>query len=54
MNVMKKISLGETGFERKTKRTRKHVFLDEMNLVALIGPTRCHAQRQRRTPALCG
>ena len=30
---MKQISLGETGFERKTKRTRKREFLDEMNLV---------------------
>lgn len=31
--AMKQISLGETGFERKTKRTRKREFLDEMNLV---------------------
>jgi IS5 family transposase len=27
------MSLGDTGFERKTKRTRKREFLDEMNLV---------------------
>jgi IS5 family transposase len=30
---MKQMSLSETGFERKTKRTRKREFLDEMNLV---------------------
>ena len=30
---MKQISLGATGFELVTKRTRKRVFLDEMNLV---------------------
>jgi transposase, IS5 family len=30
---MKQISLGESGFERKTKRTRKRQFLEEMNLV---------------------
>jgi len=30
---MKQMGLGESGFERKTKRTRKHEFLDEMNLV---------------------
>jgi IS5 family transposase len=30
---MKQMSLGESGFERKTKRTRKREFLDEMNLV---------------------
>ncbi|MDP3325916.1 IS5 family transposase [Hydrogenophaga sp.] len=30
---MKQMSLGEAGFERKTKRTRKREFLDEMNLV---------------------
>jgi len=42
---MKQMSLGSTGFERKTKRTRKRAFLDEMNrvvpwaeLVALIAP----------------
>jgi len=42
---MKKMSLSESGFEAKTKRTRKRVFLDEMNLVvpwaelvALIAP----------------
>jgi len=42
---MKQISLGVAGFERKTKRTRKREFLDEMNLVvpwselvALIAP----------------
>lgn len=27
------MSLCESGFERKTKRTRKREFLDEMNLV---------------------
>lgn len=39
------MSLGESGYERKTKRTRKREFLDEMNLVvpwgelvALIAP----------------
>lgn len=30
---MKQMSLDATGFERKTKRTRKREFLDEMNLV---------------------
>jgi IS5 family transposase len=42
---MKQMSLAITGFELKTKRTRKRVFLDEMNLVipwsallALIAP----------------
>ena len=30
---MKQMSLGTAGFERKTKRTRKREFLDEMNLV---------------------
>ena len=30
---MKQMSLGERGFERKTKMTRKREFLDEMNLV---------------------
>ena len=30
---MKQMSLGESGYERKTKRTRKREFLDEMNLV---------------------
>ena len=30
---MKQPSLGENGVERKTKRTRKPEFLDEMNLV---------------------
>ena len=30
---MKQMSLGAVGFERKTKRTRKREFLDEMNLV---------------------
>ena len=43
--IMKQMSLDSTGFERKTKRTRKREFLDEMNLVvpwaelvALIAP----------------
>lgn len=42
---MEQMSLGAAGFERKTKRTRKREFLDEMNLVvpwselvALIAP----------------
>ncbi len=30
---MKQMSLGGSGFERKTKRTRKREFMDEMNLV---------------------
>ena len=30
---MKQISLATSGFELVTKRTRKRVFLDEMNLV---------------------
>lgn len=30
---MKQMSMSESGFERKTKRTRKREFLDEMNLV---------------------
>jgi hypothetical protein len=30
---MKQMGLSERGFERKTKRTRKREFLDEMNLV---------------------
>ena len=34
---MKQMSLGENGFERKTKRTRKREFLDEMNLVVPWG-----------------
>lgn len=43
--AMKQMSLSESGFERKTKRTRKREFLDEMSLVvpwaelvALIAP----------------
>ena len=43
--AMKQMSLSESGFERKTKRTRKREFLDEMDLVvpwvelvALIAP----------------
>ena len=45
IEAMKQMSLSESGFERKTKRTRKREFLDEMNLVvpwaelvALIAP----------------
>lgn len=34
---MKQMSLSESGFERKTKRTRKREFLDEMNLVVPWG-----------------
>ena len=30
---MKQITLASTGFELVAKRTRKRVFLDEMNLV---------------------
>ena len=30
---MKQMSLSESVFERKTKRTRKREFLDDMNLV---------------------
>ncbi len=30
---MKQMSLGESGYERKTKRTREREFLDEINLV---------------------
>jgi len=33
MDAMKQMSLSESGYERKTKRTRKREFLDEMNLV---------------------
>ena len=33
IETMKQMSLDSTGFERKTKRTRKRDFLDEMNLV---------------------
>jgi IS5 family transposase len=32
---MKQMSLSESGFERKTKRTRKREFLDDMSLVVL-------------------
>jgi IS5 family transposase len=34
---MKQMSLSESGFERKSKRTRKREFLDEMNLVVPWG-----------------
>ena len=44
---MKQMSLSTTGFERKTKRTRKREFLDEMNLVVpwaeLVGLIAQHA-----------
>ena len=44
---MKQMSLGESGYERKTKRTRKREFLDEMNLVVpwaeLVAPIAPHA-----------
>jgi len=44
---MKQMSLGTTGYERKTKRTRKREFLDEMNLVVpwaeLVGLVTPHA-----------
>ena len=33
---MKQMSLGGSGFERKTKRTRKREFLDEMNLLDMV------------------
>ena len=32
---MNQLGLGESGFARKTKRTRKREILDEMNLVVL-------------------
>ncbi len=35
--AMKQLSLSATGFERKTKRTRKREFLDEMSLVVPWG-----------------
>lgn len=35
VEAMKQLSLSESGFERKTKRTRKREFLEEMNLVSL-------------------
>jgi len=42
--AMKQMSLSESGFERKTKRTRKREFLDEMDLVVpwaeLVEPAR--------------
>jgi IS5 family transposase len=51
---MKQVSLGESGFERKTKRTRKREFLDEMNLVVpwveLIAP-HAPARGARRLPS---
>jgi IS5 family transposase len=34
---MKKMGLDESGFERRTKRTCKREFLDEMNLVVPWG-----------------
>ena len=34
---MKQMHYGESGFERKTKRTRKRKFLGEMNLVVPWG-----------------
>ncbi|MBS3947109.1 MAG: hypothetical protein KGZ57_02220 [Dethiobacter sp.] len=44
---MNQISLAHTGFELSIKRTRKRVFLDEMNTVipwaALLGLLRRHA-----------
>jgi hypothetical protein len=33
---MKQMSLDATGFERRTKRTRKREFLDEMKLVVYV------------------
>ncbi len=49
------MSLSESGYERKTKRTRKREFLDEMNLVVpwdelvpLIAP---HAPARERKGA---
>lgn len=37
---MKQLSLGDSGFERQTKRTRKSEFLDETNLSLLKRATR--------------
>jgi glycosyltransferase involved in cell wall biosynthesis len=60
VEAMKQMSLSESGFERKTKRTRKREFLDEMNLVvpwAEAGVADCAARTaarcQGRTPAVC-
>jgi IS5 family transposase len=43
---MKQMSLDNTGFEGKTKRTRKREFLDEMNLVVpwSVDLTRFHGR----------
>ena len=54
MDAMKQMSLSESGFERKTKRTRKREFLDEMErvvpwaeLVALVSPHLPEGKRGR-------
>ena len=56
---MKQTSLASTGFERVTKRTRKRVFLDEMNrvvpwaqLYALIEPHAPKASSKGGRPAV--
>ena len=59
---MKQMSLSTTGFERKTKRTRKREFLDEMNLVVpwaeLVGLIAPHAPARGakggRSTVCCG
>jgi IS5 family transposase len=55
---MKQISLAIAGFQLVTKRTRKRVFLDEMNLVlpwaalvALIAPFAPSTGGHGRSPA---
>ena len=54
---MKQMSLSTTGFERKTKRTRKREFLDEMNLVVpwaeLVGLIAPHAPARGAKGVTC-
>ena len=47
---MQHISLSESGFERKTKRTRKREFLDEMNLVVPWAELLALIARRARVP----
>ena len=53
---MKQMSLSTTGFERKTKRTRKREFLDEMNLVVpwaeLVGLIAPHSRPRWPEPSM--
>ena len=51
---MKQMSLGESGFARKTKRTRKREFLDEMNLVVPWGELVALIAPQAPTPRAKG